>query len=288
MTLLAGKVDEAQRRSAFRRWRANPSALLGTVIVGVIALTALVSLVWTPYGPLAIDTNHTLSAMSASHWLGTDEYGRDTLSRLMASCKITMYVGGLSVLFATAIGLPLGIWSAWNKGWVSQLILRAADVLYGFPALLAASLFAAAFGASTNTVVLAIGIAYIPVFVRVTRSAALVILNAEYVLAARAYGRRPFAIVRKHVLPGIGSIIVAQMSLLFSIAVLAESGLDYLGLGTAPPNSSWGTMLQSAQNYLSSDALLCLWPSLAIVLCVLGFSLLSEGVSELRDERGGR
>jgi peptide/nickel transport system permease protein len=192
------------------------------------------------------------------------------------------------VLLATAVGLPLGIWSALNRGWISQLILRAADVLYGFPALLAASLFAAAFGASTNTVVLAIGIAYIPVFIRVARGSALVILNAEYVLAARAYGRRPLAIVRKHVLPGITSILVAQMSLLFSIAVLAESGLDYLGLGTAPPNSSWGTMLQSAQNYLSSDALLCIWPSLAIILCVLGFSVLSEGINELREDRGSR
>lgn len=271
-----------------RRWLGNPSALVGGLIVGLITLVALTTLWWTPYPVGAIDTNHALVGVSLRHWLGTDEYGRDTLSRLMASCKITMYVGGLSVLLATAVGLPLGIWSALNRGWISQLILRAADVLYGFPALLAASLFAAAFGASTNTVVLAIGIAYIPVFIRVARGSALVILNAEYVLAARAYGRRPLAIVRKHVLPGITSILVAQMSLLFSIAVLAESGLDYLGLGTAPPNSSWGTMLQSAQNYLSSDALLCIWPSLAIILCVLGFSVLSEGINELREDRGSR
>jgi peptide/nickel transport system permease protein len=274
--------------SLARRWLGNPSALVGGLIVGLITLVALTTLWWTPYPVGAIDTNHALVGVSLRHWLGTDEYGRDTLSRLMASCKITMYVGGLSVLLATAVGLPLGIWSALNRGWISQLILRAADVLYGFPALLAASLFAAAFGASTNTVVLAIGIAYIPVFIRVARGSALVILNAEYVLAARAYGRRPLAIVRKHVLPGITSILVAQMSLLFSIAVLAESGLDYLGLGTAPPNSSWGTMLQSAQNYLSSDALLCIWPSLAIILCVLGFSVLSEGINELREDRGSR
>jgi len=274
--------------SLARRWLGNPSALVGGLIVGLITLVALTTLWWTPYPVGAIDTNHALVGVSLRHWLGTDEYGRDTLSRLMASCKITMYVGGLSVLLATAVGLPLGIWSALNRGWISQLILRAADVLYGFPALLAASLFAAAFGASTNTVVLAIGIAYIPVFIRVARGSALVILNAEYVLAARAYGRRPLAIVRKHVLPGITSILVAQMSLLFSIAVLAESGLDYLGLGTAPPNSSWGTMLQSAQNYLSSDALLCIWPSLAIILCVLGFSVLSEVINELREDRGSR
>lgn len=266
----------------WRRWRRNPSAMVGGVIVVVVVAVALLSLVWTPYGPLAVDPSHALAGVSWRHLLGTDEYGRDELSRLMAGCRVALTVGGLSVLVSTLVGVPLGLLSAQRRGVTSQVILRVADVLYGFPALLAAVIFAAAFGASTETVILAIGIAYIPVFVRVTRSNALVVLRSEYVLAARAYGRRPLAITRRHVLPGIASTIIAQMSLLFSLAILAEAGLDFLGLGTSPPTASWGTMLQSSQNYLSSDVSLTVWPSLAIIVCVLGFSLLGDGIGELR------
>jgi peptide/nickel transport system permease protein len=267
------------------RWTRNPSTLIGGTIVVVIVVVAVVSLFWTPDDPLGIDTAHRLAGPSSAHLLGTDEYGRDVLSRLMAGTRVTLYVGALSVLLATVVGVPAGLVAAQRGGAVGQFVLRAADILYGFPALLAAIVLAAGLGASRNTVTLAVGIAYVPIFVRVTRSNALVVLGSEYVLAARAYGRRPAAILRRHVLPNIATTIIAQMSLLFSLAVLAEAALDYLGLGTTPPAPSWGLLLNDGQNYLGNDALLVVWPSIAIFVCVLGFSLLGEGIGELRDAR---
>jgi peptide/nickel transport system permease protein len=287
---LADRSDahESERTSGWRHWLRNPNSLIGGVIVLLVVASALISLVWTPYNPLAVDPSHALGGPSMRHLLGTDEYGRDVFSRLMASSQIALFVGALSVLIATLVGIPAGLLAAQREGAMGQVVLRLADILYGFPALLAAIVLAAAFGASKTTVVLAIGISYIPVFVRVTRSNALVVLHSEYVLAARAYGRRPNAILRRHVVPNISTTIIAQMSLLFSLAVLAEAALDFLGLGTAAPAASWGTMLQSSQNYLGNDPLLTVWPSLAIVLCVLGFSLLGDGIGELRDARSRR
>lgn len=279
-------VQETSTR--WERWRHSPSLVIGGLIVGIIVLVAIVSLFWTPYNPLAVDTSHVLAGPSSRHWLGTDEYGRDLLSRLMASCRVAMFVGTLSVVFASVIGVPFGLLAAQRGGVVSQMVLRAADILYGFPVLLAAVVLVAGFGASTLIVVWSIGIAYIPVFVRVTRSNALVVLRSEYVLAARSYGRRPLAIIRRHVVPNIATIMIAQMSLLFALAILAEAGLDFLGLGTTDPTASWGTMLQAGQNYISTDSLLIIVPSLAIIVCVLGFALLGDGISELRNVRSDR
>jgi peptide/nickel transport system permease protein len=278
-------VDDAAVGRPGRRWYRNPSLMIGGTIVAIVVVVAIVSLVWTPYDPLAVDPADHLAGPGPAHLLGTDEYGRDVLSRLMAGSRVTIYVGGLSVLLATVVGVPAGLLAAQRRGVAGQVVLRVADILYGFPALLAAIVLAAALGASKTTVTLAIGIAYIPVFVRVTRSNALVILGSGYVLAARAYGRRPLAVIRRHVLPNITTTIIAQMSLLFSLAVLAEAALDYLSLGTTPPAASWGSMLLDGQNHLGSDVPLVVWPSLAIFICVLGFSLLGEGLAEERDAR---
>jgi peptide/nickel transport system permease protein len=268
-----------------RSWYRNPSLMIGGAIVAAVVVVAVVSLVWTPYDPLAVDPADRLAGPGAAHLLGTDEYGRDVCSRLMAGSRVTIYVGGLSVLLATVVGVPAGLLAAQRGGAAGQVVLRVADILYGFPALLAAIVLAAALGASKTTVTLAIGIAYIPVFVRVTRSNALVVLGSGYVLAARAYGRRPLAVIRRHVLPNITTTVIAQMSLLFSLAVLAEAALDYLNLGTTPPAASWGSMLLDGQNHLGDDVALVVWPSLAIFVCVLGFSLLGEGLAEARDAR---
>jgi peptide/nickel transport system permease protein len=279
-------VERAGTR--WQRWRRSPNLVIGGLIVAIIVMVAIVSLFWTPYNPLAVDTAHVLAGPSTRHWLGTDEYGRDLLSRLMSGSQVAMFVGTLSVVFATVIGVPAGLLAAQRGGVVSHLVLRFADILYGFPVLLAAVVLVAGFGASTIIVVWAIGIAYIPIFIRVTRSNALVVLQSEYVMAARAYGRRPLAIMRRHVVPNIATTMIAQMSLLFALAILAEAGLDFLGLGTTAPTASWGTMLQESQNYLSSDSFLIILPSIAIIVCVLGFALLGDGIGELRDARSDR
>lgn len=282
-------AEVAARRAGRRRRRPRSfSFLAGCVIVALIVVTALVALIWTPYHALAVDPAGRLAGSTGAHLLGTDQYGRDVLSRLMSGAKITLYTGLISVLVATAVGIPAGLVVALYGGVVGQTVLRLTDILYGFPALLAAIALSAAVGASTTTAMIAIGIAYIPVFVRVTRANALGVLASEYVMAARAYGRRPWAIVRRHVLPNIATTIVVQMCLLFSLAILAEAALDYLGLGTRPPAPSWGSMLQQAQGYLHSDPALSLWPGLAIFVVVLGFSLLGDGLAELFDVRARR
>jgi peptide/nickel transport system permease protein len=290
MTALAleGAGASARPQVGLRRWARNPSTVIGGTLVGLVVLTALVSLVWTPYPPLAVDPSHTLARPSWAHLFGTDEYGRDVLSRVMAGSRISLYAGVVSVLVATAVGVPAGLLAAERGGAPAQLVLRLSDILYAFPALLAAITLSAALGASTTTAMFAIGIAFIPVFVRVTRSNALVVLGSDYVLAARAYGRRPLAILRRHVLPNIATTLIAQMSLLFSLAILAEAGLDYLGLGTTPPTASWGNMIETGQTYLSQDPLLSVWPGIAIFVAVLGFTLLGEGIAELRNARLGR
>jgi peptide/nickel transport system permease protein len=286
---LAEAGQEWEEAPLWRRWLGSPSAMAGGVIVGAIVVAALVSLAWTPYPPLAVAPGQAFAGPGPAHLLGTDNYGRDILSRLMAGSLITLYAGVVSVLIAAAIGVPAGLFAAARGGLASEAIMRLADVVYAFPALLAAIALSAAAGASTLTAMVAIGVAYMPVFARVTRSGALQVLSTDYVLAARSYGQSRVAIVRRHVLPNIAPLLIVQMSLLFSLAILAEAALSYLGLGTPPPAPSWGAMLQAAQNYLFDDPLLAVWPGLAIALAVLGFNLLGDGLRDVLDPRlGGR
>jgi peptide/nickel transport system permease protein len=269
----------------WRRVLGSASTVVGGVIVLCIAFAALVAVFWTPYDPLAVAPEHSLQPMSWQHLLGTDEFGRDVASRIMAGAKLILFSGAVSVGIAAAAGIPIGLGAAVRRGAVEELLMRFVDLVYAFPALLAAIVLAAAIGASTFSAMLAIGIAYIPVFARVSRSAALQVLSSEYVLAARAYGRSRRAILVRHVLPNVAPILIVQMSLLFSLAILAEAGLSYLGLGTPPPAPSWGRMVEEAQSYLSRDPLLVLWPGIFIALAVLGFNLLGDGLRDVLDPR---
>jgi peptide/nickel transport system permease protein len=269
----------------WRRVLGNASALLGGTIVLAIVLAAIVAVFWTPYDPAGVDTDHTLAASSWHHLFGTDEFGRDVFSRLMAGAKLILFTGAVAVAIAAVVGVPIGLVAAMRGGLVGDALMRVVDLVYAFPALLAAIVLAAAIGASTFSAMLAIGIAFIPVFARVTRSGALQVLGTEYVLAARAYRRSGPAILVRHVLPNVLPILIVQMSLLFSLAILAEAGLSYLGLGTPPPAPSWGRMVGEAQSYLSRDPLLVLWPGIFIALAVFGFNLLGDGLRDVLDPR---
>ncbi len=286
----AGAPGQAPARPPGRgglwpRVRHSPSTLAGAAIVGLFALVALVALVWTPYDPLAIAPSAALHGPQWAHLMGTDQYGRDVLSRLMAGTQVTFYVGVISVVIAAGIGVPAGLLAAQRGGALGEVVMRTGDVIYGFPALLAAITLSAALGASTTVSMIAIGIAYIPVFARVTRATALTVLSSGYVLAARAYGRRPLGIIRRHVLPNVAPLLIVAASLLYSVAILAEAGLEFLGFGAAPPAATWGSMIQQARDYLAPDPMLTFWPSLAITLAVLGFSLLGDGLREILDPR---
>jgi peptide/nickel transport system permease protein len=280
---MSAAISPAGRVGGRRRW--NPSLLVGGFVVALIVLLAVVSFVWTPYDAALVDPAGRLASPSWSHWLGTDKFGRDIFSQLMVGSRTTLFVGLVAVGVAAVIGVPLGILAAMTRRWSSELIMRANDLLLAFPALLLAIMFGAVFGASTLTAMVAIGIATIPSFARVIRSGGLQVMRTEYVLAARAAGRRPLPIAVRHVLPNVVSLITVQASVSFAIAVLAEAALSFLGYGTPPPTPSWGRMLQESQEFLFSAPRLAVFPGLAIAIAVLGFNLLGDGLRDHFDPK---
>jgi peptide/nickel transport system permease protein len=267
------------------RARTDASLVVGGVLVGLVVALALISFVWTPYDPTVVRPGDSLAGSSWHHVLGADRYGRDILSQLMVGARTTLLVGIVAIGIAGLIGVPLGALAAQRGGAIDELAMRASDIVYAFPAVLIALMLAAAYGGSTVTAMVAIGIAYIPVFARLTRASALVVLRSDYVLAARACGRRPLAILARHVLPNIASVLIVQATVLFAVAILAEAALSFLGFGTQQPTPSWGRMLADSQTLLHEDAWLALWPGLAIALAVLGFSLLGDGLRDVLDPR---
>jgi peptide/nickel transport system permease protein len=263
----------------------NPSLLAGGVLVGLVVLLALVSFLWTPHDPDRVDSAHRLLGPDGAFWLGTDKFGRDITSRLMVGARTTLFVGVVAVGVAAVLGTPLGILAGMARGWRGGLLSRATDLAMAFPALLLAIMFGAVFGASTLTAMIAIGLATVPAYVRIVRAGTLAVMSTEYVLAARAAGRRGFGIAVRHVLPNVAGLVIVQGSVSFAIAVLAEAGLSFLGFGTAPPTPSWGRMLQESQELLFTHPLLAVWPGAAIMVAVLGFNLFGDGLRDRYDPR---
>jgi peptide/nickel transport system permease protein len=278
-------VPGAGLPGAHRRRPAGASLVVGAALVGTVVALALVSFAWTPHDPLLVDATARLQGPSTDHPLGTDRFGRDTLSALMLGARTTLFVGSLSVGLAALVGVPLGLLAAVAGGWVDSALMRANDLLLAFPALLLAIMLAAVFGGGTLTATVAIALATVPSFARVTRSGALRVLRTEYVLAARAAGRSRFDIARRHVLPNVAGTLLVQASVSFAIAVLAEAALNFLGFGTRPPTPSWGRMLQESQEFLYQTVRLALVPGLAIAASVLGFNLLGDGLRDRFDPR---
>ncbi|RAX48608.1 ABC transporter permease [Arthrobacter sp. AQ5-05] len=271
-----------------RNTRPTPAFLVGAAIVALIAATALLSFFFTPFDPLQVNAPARLQGPSLQHWLGTDNLGRDLLSRILVGARITLLVGVVSVGIAVLIGTPVGIWAGMRRGAVEEITMRGADILLAFPALLLAIMFAAIYGASTVSAMAAIGLASVPGFARVARAGTLQVMNAEYVLAARAAAQRPVRIAARHVLPNITGMLLIQCSVTFALAVLAEAALSFLGLGTPPPVPSWGRMLQESQQYWGTFPAMALWPGLAIASAVMGFNLLGDGLRDWLDPKLGR
>ena len=267
------------------RPRLNPALVVGGVIACTILGMALLSFVWTPHDPTLVNSSARLEKPSAEYWFGTDKFGRDVFSQILVGSRTTLFVGFVAVGVAGLIGVPLGILAGMVPSWFGQLLMRGNDVLLAFPALLLAIMFAAVYGASTLVAMVAIGIATIPSFARLIRSGTLQVMETEYVLAARAAGRSPFAIGLRHVLPNVSSLITVQASVGFAIAVLAEAALSFLGFGTPPPTPSWGRMLQESQEMLYNAPRLAVFPGVAIALAVLGFNLLGDGLRDRFDPK---
>jgi peptide/nickel transport system permease protein len=284
--LVTQPVRRPHRRS--RRW--NATVVLGVVLVGLVVLTALVSYLWTPHDPEFVDPSLRLLGTGAPGYpLGTDPLGRDVLSQIMVGARTTLLVGIVAVAIAGLIGVPLGALAAYRGGWLSDVIMRLNDIVFAFPAVLLAIMLAAAYGASTLTAMVAIGIANIPSFARLTRAEALRVLSTEYVQASRLAGHGGRWIFLRHVLPNVAPTLIVQATVLFALAILAEAALSYLGLGTPAPTPSWGRMLRDSQTYFGTMPSLAIYPGVAIALAVLGFNLLGDGLRDVLDpklERG--
>ena len=279
------------RRPAAGFWRRalrHRSFVLGGTLVLLVFAAALVSFVWTPWSPYDIDIAAKLKPPSAAHWLGTDAFGRDVVSLLLVGARSTIMVGVIAVGIGLSFGVCLGLIAAARKGWVAELIMRMSDFTFAFPAILSAIMLAAAFGPGMVTSIIAIGIFQIPIFVRITRGSANAVWAREFVLAARASGKGTLRITIEHVLPNILSVLIVQATIQFALAILAEAALSYLGLGTQPPQPSWGRMLNDAQTLLFEEPSLAVYPGVAIAIAVLGLNLLGDGLRDLLDPRLAR
>lgn len=255
-------VAEARAAGFWRRALRHPGFVVGALLVLALVLMAGVSAFWTPYGPEDLDMEAVLEPSSAAHWLGTDAFGRDVASLLL-----------------------LGLLAAARPGRVQGLIMRIADFMLAFPAILTAIMLTAVFGAGLGNAIVAVGIYNIPSFVRITRAAAAGVWSREYAMAARACGLGPWQITWRHVLPNILPLLLVQATVRFAVAILAEAALSFLGFGVQPPQPSWGRMLADAQSVLFEAPLQALWPGLAIMLAVLGLNLLGDGLRDLLDPK---
>ena len=260
--------------------------VVGALLVGVLALIALVSLAWLPY-PIEDTSGGRLEGFSADHLLGTDRLGHDLASRMMVGARIALVVGLGAVAVATLIGVSVGLVIALARPWVDDVASALLDVLIAFPTLLLAMLIVAGFGASLATVTVAIGVAASAVVARLTRILARRVLAEQYVLAARTSGVSTWGILTRHVLPNIWPTLATNLAVTMGGAILAEAGLSYLGLGAPPPNASWGRLLQDAQATFTTQPLGAIAPGVAIVAFVLGANLAADGLRSLIDPTQG-
>src|SRR5437660_4363653 len=265
--------------------RLPPTLVVGGLLVGLVVLTALVSIVWTPTDPAHVEVTQRLKGPGQDYLLRTDQLGRDEFSRIMAGATNTLFIGIVTVVIALGVGVPLGGMAALYRGRVEDATMRLSDVLLAFPAILLAILFAAVFQPSRFTAMAAIGLALVPVFARVVRGAGLQVMQQDYVTITRTYGGSNAWIFVRHVLPNVSSVLIVQATVAFAVAILVEAALSYLGLGTPPPTPSWGRMLRESQTFLDQAPMLAFWPGASIALSVLGFNLLGDGLRDLLDPK---
>jgi peptide/nickel transport system permease protein len=261
------------------RGRASRVAFaVGAVITSAFIAVALLAMIWTPYDPTAISIVDKLQPPGRHHWFGTDQLGRDTLSLVMAGARNTVGVALVSVIIGLGVGVPLGLTAAARGGVTDEIVMRGNDLIFAFPSLLLAILITAVLGPGAVNAIIAIGVFNIPVFARVVRASALGLWTRDYTLAAQVAGKGRARISVEHILPNLAGVLVIQGTIQFSLGVIAEAGLSYVGLGAQPPTPSWGRMLNEAQSLTALDPLLALFPGFAVVLLVLGLNLLGDGL----------
>lgn len=272
-------------RLALRRFTRRPAAVVGMAVVLLFVAMAVGAPLLAPYNPNATSWSAVRKAPSVLHWMGTDENGRDVLSRVLYGARASMTAGVLSALIAAAIGVPFGLIAGLAGGWTDAVIGRITDAILSVPFLILAIALAAFLGPSLENAMIAIGVAAAPAFVRVARGAAIDVATQDFVEAARAIGNPPWRVAVRHVLPNIIPPLLVQVTLAIAIAIVAEAGLSFLGLGQQPPAASWGSMLNSAQRFMTQAPWLAIFPGMAVFLAVLAFNLMGDGLRDALDPR---
>lgn len=272
-------------RQVLRRLVRNRLAMLGLAIILAFVILAALAPWIAPYDPLRSSFGARLKPPSAEHWLGTDELGRDLFSRLLYGARISLRIGLISVAIGIAVGVPLGALSAYYGGWVDLTVQRVIDVMLAFPGILLAIVLVSALGVGLENVMLAVGIVSIPTYARIVRGSALALKEAEFVQAARAAGAKDSVIIFRHILPNCMAPVIVQSSLQVGAAILWAAGLGFLGLGAQPPEPEWGTILSRGRQYIMVAPHITTFTGLAIMLVVLGFNLLGDGLRDALDPR---
>jgi len=272
-------------RRAWRKLRRRRTAMFGlAVVVAFIALAVFAGWI-APQDPIATSWGAIRKAPSAEHWFGTDEIGRDVLSRVVWGTRASMLAGVVSVSISLLLGVPIGLAAGFLGGWIDAAISRVIDAFLACPFLILAIALAAFLGPSLSNAMIAIGISATPIFARLTRGAVIHVKVEDYIEAARALGASPLRQALRHVLPNIAAPLIVQATLAIAAAVIAEASLSFLGLGQQPPAPSWGSMLNTAKNYVDSAPWMAIWPGLSIFLLVLAFNLLGDGLRDALDPR---
>src|SRR5215471_13496742 len=276
---------ESPTRRALRRLLKRKGAVAGLVVISTFILLALFAPLVSPYDPIATSWSLVRKPPSALHWFGTDDLGRDLLARVIYGARASLLAGAISVTIALAIGVPLGLLSGYRGGFIDALISRITDAMLACPFLILAIALAAFLGPSLADAMIAIGISATPIFIRLTRGQVMSVKVEDYVEAARAMGNPRWRIALRHVLPNVVPPLIVQATLAVAAAVIAEAALSFLGLGQQPPAPSWGSMLNTAKNYIDNAPWMAIWPGLSIFLLVLSFNLLGDGLRDAFDPK---
>ena len=272
-------------RRAWRRLRRRRGAIIGLVVVVIFIVLAVFSPWIAPQDPIATSWSAIRQAPSVEHWFGTDELGRDVLSRVIWGTRASLLAGVVSVSISLMLGVPIGLAAGFVGGIVDTIVMRITDAFLACPFLILAIALAAFLGPSLVNAMIAIGVSATPIFVRLTRAQVLNVKVEDYIEAARAVGNPPWRIAVRHVLPNVAAPLIVQATLAIAAAIIAEASLSFLGLGQQPPAPSWGSMLNTAKNYIDNAPWMAIWPGLAIFLLVLSFNLLGDGLRDALDPR---
>jgi peptide/nickel transport system permease protein len=272
----------------WRRLRRNPTALAGGVIVLLFIAIAIAAPLLAPYEPNVSSWLTVRKPPTAAHWMGTDDVGRDVMSRLIHGSRASLSAGIISVAIALLIGVPLGVLAGYYGGWLDAVISRITEAVLACPFLILAIALAAFLGPSLTNAMIAIGISAAPIFVRLARGQVLSVKTEDYVQGARAVGCSDFRIIRRYILPNIFPPLLVQSTLTIATAIIAEASLSFLGLGQQPPDPSWGSMLNTAKNFITQAPWMAIWPGVAIFVVVFGFNILGDGLRDALDPRDSR